>query len=614
MSENNSVSRIGSCCFIRVGLVFLMLFFGITFFSSKSYADTEPLYLADDASYTNSQLVNRAPIYLQGHHLTVTDDFFNSAVIEFGNGGKLTVNGNMVTSKNVKCGTSGVLEVSGNYVQTDGFLYYGNNCTITISKDMRFTERGCPHYANEDTTSLMIGGDFLYDTSTGGGGLTCKTTIAGSITQTEESESIVFGDLTLNGNRKQNITLRQGSKIYKFASSNTDIENNGLLDGIKLQSDISVATTENSKFGYVSLEGHKLVINGDMSVFKDVVCGTNSTLEITGSYIQKDGFFYCGDKSTVTISKNMEFAEKGCPHYANEDTTSLRVGGDFIYGTSTGGGGLTCKTTIAGNVLQADSAPQIVFRNVTLLTPGSKVTLPNGLINTLIIMAGKSHYTFTNADCYQKLIATSEVTFDANGGEVDPSKTNVTTTQTYGELPIPVKKGSKFAGWIIDGTEIKVESDTVVEAVDDHTLTAIWEASDTVIMLRLYNPNSGEHFYTASEREKKALVKQGWNYEGVAWEGPSWSNTPVYRLYNESAGDHHYTTKAKERDNLVKAGWKDEGIGWYSDDAKSKPLYRLYNPNATTGSHHYTTSARERDQLVKIGWNDEGIGWYGYAQ
>ena len=137
---------------------------------------------------------------------------------------------------------------------------------------------------------------------------------------------------------------------------------------------------------------------------------------------------------------------------------------------------------------------------------------------------------------------------------------------------------------------------------------------DTVTMLRLYNPNSGEHFYTSSEREKNSLVKVGWSYEGIAWVGPAWSNTPVYRLYNENSGDHHYTTKAKERDNLVKVGWKDEGIGWYSDDAKAKPLYRLYNPNATTGSHHYTTSTKERDQLVKIGWNDEGIGWYGYAQ
>ena len=130
-------------------------------------------------------------------------------------------------------------------------------------------------------------------------------------------------------------------------------------------------------------------------------------------------------------------------------------------------------------------------------------------------------------------------------------------------------------------------------------------------MLRLYNPNSGEHFYTASEREKNALVAQGWSFEGKAWDAPEFSNTPVYRLYNKNSGDHHYTPNKKERDNLVKQGWKDEGIGWYSDDSKTTPLYRLYNPNAAAGSHHYTTSARERDNLVKQGWKDENIGWDG---
>ena len=130
-------------------------------------------------------------------------------------------------------------------------------------------------------------------------------------------------------------------------------------------------------------------------------------------------------------------------------------------------------------------------------------------------------------------------------------------------------------------------------------------------MHRLYNPNSGEHFYTASAKEKDGLVKVGWNYEGVGWTAPKTSSTPVYRLYNKYAGDHHYTTSAKERDGLVKAGWNDEGIGWYSDDAEGVPLFRQYNPNARTGTHNYTKSKKENDYLVSLGWKAEGIGWYG---
>lgn len=131
-------------------------------------------------------------------------------------------------------------------------------------------------------------------------------------------------------------------------------------------------------------------------------------------------------------------------------------------------------------------------------------------------------------------------------------------------------------------------------------------------MYRLYNKNSGEHFYTANNGERENLVKAGWADEGISWYAPKTSKTPVYRLYNPNTGDHHYTTKAGERDVLVKAGWKYEGIGWYSDDNQGTPIYRQYNPHAKkAGFHNYTPNKSENDMLVKAGWKAEGIGWYG---
>ena len=135
-------------------------------------------------------------------------------------------------------------------------------------------------------------------------------------------------------------------------------------------------------------------------------------------------------------------------------------------------------------------------------------------------------------------------------------------------------------------------------------------------MYRLYNPNSGEHFYTANVSERDNLVRVGWVYEGVGWTAPKSSKTPVYRLY--SGTDHHYTMDASERDMLKRAGWRYEGIGWYSDDAKGVPLYRQFNPNVNpsaptnnSGSHNYTKDLAEHNRLVAIGWKGEGVGWYG---
>jgi len=142
-------------------------------------------------------------------------------------------------------------------------------------------------------------------------------------------------------------------------------------------------------------------------------------------------------------------------------------------------------------------------------------------------------------------------------------------------------------------------------------MSTVKAEGESETIYRFYNPNSGEHFYTADvEVEGKHLEEVGWTAEGYAWTSPKESDTPVYRLYNPNAGDHHYTTDKDERDALVKLGWNDEGIGWYSDDSKAVAVYRLYNPNAVTGTHHYTLDETERAELIKLGWNDENIGWY----
>ena len=213
------------------------------------------------------------------------------------------------------------------------------------------------------------------------------------------------------------------------------------------------------------------------------------------------------------------------------------------------------------------------------------------------------------------------------------------------------RNGYIFDGWEADvnGTAVHYEDGAVIilESSDETELTfsAVWEISDllpeeteedaevlqageilsgdsadtaveassqiTVEMYRMYNPNSGEHFYTGNPAERNHLVSLGWNYEGVGFTAPTSSNTPMYRLYNPNAGDHHYTSSMNERDHLVYVGWNYEGIGWYADDNKEVAQYRLYNPNATgAGSHHYTSNIAERNYLISIGWKDEGIGFY----
>lgn len=131
----------------------------------------------------------------------------------------------------------------------------------------------------------------------------------------------------------------------------------------------------------------------------------------------------------------------------------------------------------------------------------------------------------------------------------------------------------------------------------------------TQSVFRLYNPNSGEHYYTAKGKEVYSLMSAGWIYENCAWFGND-AGYNVYQLYNPNAGDHLFTMNENERTFLENSGWLYEGIAW-GTDLTGYPVYRLYNPNATTGSHLYTISEEEKDYLVSTGWQNDGIVFYG---
>ena len=75
------------------------------------------------------------------------------------------------------------------------------------------------------------------------------------------------------------------------------------------------------------------------------------------------------------------------------------------------------------------------------------------------------------------------VTFNPNGGTVDPETKTVTFDAPYGELPTPVRNNFIFEGWYTErrgGT--RVDASTVVTTAGNHTLYAQWTpASDMLI-------------------------------------------------------------------------------------------------------------------------------------
>lgn len=132
---------------------------------------------------------------------------------------------------------------------------------------------------------------------------------------------------------------------------------------------------------------------------------------------------------------------------------------------------------------------------------------------------------------------------------------------------------------------------------------------------RLYNRNTGEHFYTASLAERNHNLEKGWSYEGMAWTSLE-KGQAIYRLYNPNVvgGDHYYTQSQYEGEALVAKGWKwdNEAKAVFYSGGKIK-VSVAYNPNAQSGSHNYTTSDFEQQSLLSQGWKFGSIAWQAEA-
>ena len=70
---------------------------------------------------------------------------------------------------------------------------------------------------------------------------------------------------------------------------------------------------------------------------------------------------------------------------------------------------------------------------------------------------------------------TYTVTFDPNGGKVEPTSKTVTFDAAYGDLPTPTRTHHTFKGWYL-GTD-KVTEATIVKTAENHTLRAAWSRS-----------------------------------------------------------------------------------------------------------------------------------------
>lgn len=372
------------------------------------------------------------------------------------------------------------------------------------------------------------------------------------------------------------LTIEGGSILVNATATGTDDEGSRASGGDGLDSNGSIVMSGGSVEVYAGSNDNGAMDYGDLSSdgwtqTGGTIAAFGSSMSVTPTSGSQAYVIFGGGNGTGAPSG----PGGGFRPFSSEDSSSLDAQSNTLSATA------TAKTPSSGMPGAGSGSVSISSGDTIGIYAASNASTP---LNTYTTKASASYLIYsspalTSGSSYTLASATSQ-NADSGTTSNDSSEQSPTNGET---------SSSGNAG----------------ETNNNQGTT-----TSTVAMYRLYNPNSGEHFYTASAEEQAYLVKLGWADEGIGWQAPQ-SGNAVYRLYNPNGGDHHYTASASERDWLVSLGWNYEGIGWYSDANKTTPLYRLYNPNAQTGSHHYTTSVAETNHLVELGWNYEGIGWYG---
>ncbi len=362
-------------------------------------------------------------------------------------------------------------------------------------------------------------------------------------------------------------TLRQQVKAANSAPKNWKYDCYNAVASLNLTAPLVIPynlylSADRSEHGSTfTLSGAPITINGEMDIYTTTVIKNDLMLE-------EDGYLYvqmAGAEDTLTLEGKV---------------------------VSDGSIDILKKTVVKKEIFLGDNS---------WLHVAAPLTLENKVTNLGVI-----DFYYSNGGI---LTISKPELYDDNSGDLNGV---IYINGPDSSIPESVFVGPKLSDFTVKHYSSQV-ADVPCWRLTNYTYREIPPASsaDVTPMYRLYNPNSGEHFYTGSVQERDVLKAAGWHYEGIAWNAPTKHGAPVYRLYNPNNGDHHYTMSVEERDMLVGVGWQYEGIAWNSASASNIPMYRLFNPNADCGSHHYTGSTEERDYLVSLGWHFEGIGWYG---
>ena len=214
-------------------------------------------------------------------------------------------------------------------------------------------------------------------------------------------------------------------------------------------------------------------------------------------------------------------------------------------------------------------------------TGGNKVTqIDSGSTGNVVL------YAYWTANEYT-------VTFDAQGGTVEPASKSVTYDVAYGELPTPTKTGHTFLGWFTqaDGG-VKTTDDTTVDTANDHTLYAHWEhiiytvtfkagdhvnMNDAIAYVKHYTSAEDLGLWTDSScatefTEPSPVATNGYTLDDPVWKPESGGNVS-FGTIEDTQFTNNATYIATASPSKYGVGYDSNRVNFTSGVAAGKATY-----------------------------------------
>jgi Repeat of unknown function (DUF5648) len=124
-------------------------------------------------------------------------------------------------------------------------------------------------------------------------------------------------------------------------------------------------------------------------------------------------------------------------------------------------------------------------------------------------------------------------------------------------------------------------------------------------------------FYTTSPSEVDQMKDLGYADNGTAfyvYAAVGSDRVPLWRLYDARSGQHFYTAVERERDEVVDQGLRFEGAACFVERTQmlgTVPVTRVSLPGAPW-TYKWTALQSEIDQHLHDGWHDDGWAFFAY--